>query len=109
MADVELEIGPTGTIRTIYKDEKLPLLHDLGKVTVKRASNVEWEEISGQSGWTVRAAHDPELAIRLVIRDCAFRQVVAKEGDIAVFVSREAALESEERFFWELLPQKGTP
>lgn len=113
MADVELEIGPTGTIRTIYKDEKLPLLNDLGEVTVKRASNVEWEQIGEERGWTVRAAHNPQLAIRIVIHGGRFAQVVSDADDrnapVAVFTSREAALESEERFFWKLLPPKETP
>lgn len=98
---VEIEVTPDGTVRGIYKDELAELYGALGKMKVARASNVEWE----LDGWTVRAAHDPNLAIRSVIKDGAYRLVVSREGELTVFVTREAALASELDHFWELLPK----
>jgi hypothetical protein len=100
----ELVIDAEGRARSIYKDETKSVVDALGAAKVARASNVEWEELHGDKGWTVRSAHDPELAIRLVILRGAYRQVVSREGLVAVFLTREAALESEVRFFWDLLP-----
>jgi hypothetical protein len=106
MPSFEIEVTPAGKIRTVYKDEQLPTLEKLGAVSVHRASNVEWEEIGNEKGWTVRAAHDPELAIRTIFDKAhsSFRRVVSREGDIAVFTTREAALGYEVLHFWELLP-----
>ena len=100
---IEFVIGSNGAIRSLYKDERLPFFERLGKLSVKRASNVEWENIEG-GGWTVRAAHDPELAIRIQKLPGLLKRVVARTGDILVFVTREAALGAEQSHFWELLP-----
>jgi len=37
----ELLISPDGTVRVLYADELMPLLHAVGEVTVRRASMVE--------------------------------------------------------------------
>lgn len=101
---IAINFTPQGVMRSIYKDELLPLYESLGKPKVQRASNVEWEESSDGSGWTVRSAHDPELAIRSILQDCCYKRVVSRIGDLLVFVTREAALEAEVEHFWELLP-----
>ena len=109
MKPIELVITPSGDIRSVYDDSRLELFGQLkGKMSVKRASIVEWEELNEDSGWTVRAFHDPDLAIRLVVENGAYRQEVRHEGTLAVFTTREAALESEMRFFWDLLPEEKT-
>lgn len=104
MKNIQLQISEDGSIRTIYQDGVLPLLEDLAeaKASISRASDVEWEE----TGWTVRAHHDNELAIRLVVRDGRYCRVVAKEGELAIFPNREDALEAERAMFWQLLPEK---
>jgi hypothetical protein len=104
--NVEFEFSPTGTVRSIYKDELQPVFKELGKQKVQRASNVEWEESPDgrDNGWTVRAAHDPELAVRAVLKDSAYRRVVSKNGELLYFTTREHALEAEVEHFWELLP-----
>lgn len=106
MKSIQLEIAEDGTIRTIYQDGILPLLEDLAaaKASISRASDVEWEN----DGWTVRAHHDTDLAIRLIVRGGAYTRVVAKEGELAVFPNREDALEAERALFWQLLPKKET-
>lgn len=105
---IELEITPTGLIRTIYKDDRVPFINSLGgHWRVKRASNVEWEEIGHTSGWTVRAVHNPELAIRWV-KSCLLNLHVSVEGPIRFFETREDALISEEHFFFDLLPKETT-
>lgn len=101
---VEIEVSPDGRVRSIYKDETIADLKELGTIHVGRASLVEWETIIDdrtRSGWTVRAAHDTSLAIRYQLGGA---HCVSKEGKIAVFASREMALEVELKFFWELLP-----
>jgi superoxide dismutase len=104
---IELQFTPDGKVRSIYKDERQSLFREFGDLKVKRASNVEWEKTFHGSGWTVRAAHDPELAIRIFYntgRAC-YEQVVSRTyGLIATFPTREAALDAELAFFWALLP-----
>jgi hypothetical protein len=104
----KVRVTADGSVDGIYHDG---IAETLGAkvTTVKRASHVEFEEVSSEVGWTVRSALESGLAIRLVIKDGAFRQVVAYEGQIAVFTSREAALEAEVRFFWELLGWEKSP
>lgn len=102
---IELEFLPDGRMRTVYKDDRHDLYKALGKVSVHRASNVEWEKGPSEEGWTVRAAHDPNLAIRAIIKDGAYRRVVSRTGDLLYYLTREAALEVELMHFWELLPE----
>lgn len=104
--EVEIVFGTDGKVRSIYKDSLQPLFHELGKVKVNRASNVEWEQTQDgkEHGWTVRAAHDRELAIRCILTDGHYQRVVSKQGELLYFNSREAALETELEHFWELLP-----
>lgn len=122
---VELEVGTDGVIRTIYSDELPELAKKMGAEisTVCRASNVEWEVREKtvnhrllDRGWSVRAVHDPELAIR-VVSHCArgtydggwFETlIVSKDSNtpIALFEKREQAIEQEKKFFFELLPER---
>lgn len=104
MEDIELEITPTGRVRTIYSDEKVALLQAMSPHwQVRRASNVEFERVDAVVyGWTVRAAHDKTLVIGL-----------AKDGSYCVtrssavyFATREKALEEEVKLFWDLLPKE---
>lgn len=108
---ISFEVGPDGEINTIYKDELVQFAEKIGGEisTVCRASNVEWEswrEPDGtvRKGWSVRAAHQPALALRNyngTIR-------CSDDYEVAVFLfdSREKALEQEVKFFFELLPPK---
>jgi hypothetical protein len=102
--EVSFIIGPGGTIEGIYKDG---LAEDLGAETkeVRRASLIEWEDIKVAKGWTVRSAHNPKLAIRMGFGSPLQLLVSASDvvGNVAVFLSREMALEYEQKFFWELL------
>jgi hypothetical protein len=90
--EISLTITKEGAIETIHKDG---LAKSLGaeEVTVRRATNVEWEAYSddmarlmGERGsWTVRAAHDDHLAIRRNLSS------VYKQGDAShLFVSRDS-------------------
>ena len=107
---IAIKFSPDGKARCIYKDEHLDTYNALGELRVQRASNVEWEKIGGlglcdlAEGWSVRAAHDPELAIRVVLENCQYKKAVSRVGEICLFVTREAALENEVEHFWELLP-----
>ena len=92
-------IDEDGTITTIYQPGVEQYAKDLGGqvVNVTRLSVVEWEARYG--GWTVRSAHDYELAIRQGLN-------VAREGPIAVFAERQQALDAEEKSVWKLLKEK---
>jgi hypothetical protein len=109
----DLKILPDGSIVGIYQDG---LAEALGAKTkdVQRASNVEWEEDTGAiPGWTVRSAHHRAKAVRWgPVVPCHVRDEfshyrasmrVSTEGSIAVFSTRETALEAEQHFFWELI------
>lgn len=107
--ELSFEIGNDGTIRTIYKDDLPEVADAIGAELshICRASNVEWERYNDTiKGWTVRAAHEPNLAIR--VRDGEY--VVASNGlypaDLAFFDTREEALKWEVKLFWSLLPPK---
>lgn len=121
---VSLDVGSDGVIRTIYKDE----LNDFAKriggeiSTVCRASNVEWERLEKPAsernpqltGWSVRAAHDPQLAIRVqtiphhqtkTAKDVA---VCSRDTSLPImlFSTREGAIEAEIHNFFKLLPPR---
>jgi len=106
--EIKVRITADGSVDGVYRDG---IAEALGaKVeSVKRASHVEYEKVGEVEGWTVRSAIEPGLAIRLVIKDGAFRQAVGFEGEVALFLSREDALESEVRFFWALLGWSRNP
>lgn len=106
----EVTVDEDGTITMIYQPGVEQHAKDLGGRVVKseRISHVEWEHQHG--GWTVRSAHDPEIAIRhcgchLCKDDGVVRYIVGKEdqGPIAVFAERQQALEEEEKAVWKLL------
>lgn len=109
----EFKIAPDGTITTMYQDGIEQFAEAMGGdiKTSCRASNVEWEEIEytdGVSkGWSIRSAYDANLAIR-DLPGPEVRLVCSREQDIqvALFTTREAALEVEVKFFWELLAPK---
>jgi hypothetical protein len=98
----EIRIMQDGSIEGIYQDG---LAEALGcdVETVRRASNVEFEDFNGRQGWTVRAAHDPQRAIRTIDGDGHF---VGYEGTIVTYDNREEALADEVLFFWELLDKR---
>jgi hypothetical protein len=105
---LEIEVLPSGAVRSPFTDETTPLVKDLAEdlgatPKVKRASQIEWEDVGEKSGWTVRAQHDPTLGIRQS-KDAG--NVVSRDNDLplVVFSSRETALKAELQFFWSLLP-----
>lgn len=119
--ELSMSIATDGTVTMIYSDDVRGLAEKMGAdiQKVQRASNVEWEEIPRREGggvdqgWTVRAAHDPTLALRIFwsgmcgVRAPAIVCSRERQHPVAVFVSREAALKQEVKFFYELLPPKG--
>lgn len=98
----ELKVGPDGTIETIYQDGIEDFAKEMGAEvsTVCRASEVEWEEIGEQKGWTVRSAKDPHLALREFPDEIQCNR--NSQLPMAVFPTREEALKWEIQFFWEL-------
>jgi len=107
---MELEFGTDGVIRTVYRDGIEKFAEDIGAEvrTVCRAAHVEWETINGESGWTIRAAHDPSLHIR----DVGSSEPVlictrdTSHGRVCLCVERKTAMEIEQSFFFKLLPPK---
>jgi hypothetical protein len=95
---IKLRIQPDGSIDCIYDDDLVTLLGGEA-AQVCRASNVEWLVIDGRSGWTVRSAKDPDLALR-TFDWCRWRPSYL--GTIVTFQTREEALKEEVKFFWEL-------
>ncbi len=123
MKDIfEIEIREDGTIRMMYQDGVEKMAEEMGGTitTSCRASDVEWEEVGSEKGWTVRSAYDKELAVRWIhnfgsvgmrpkINECRDERsnfACSKEGDIAVFSTREEALKEEVKHFWALLAPK---
>lgn len=114
-----LEIGPDGTIRMAYSDELWKFAEKIGgdmRATC-RASNVEWEKMHCPRvgceiyGWTIRAAHDKDLAIRHVWAGLINSTLECSRDpnhEIAVYSERAVAVEIEIRFFHELLPPAKT-
>lgn len=95
---MSLRFDANGDVEMIYKDDAVPFMEQLGTIeTVTRASHVEWED----GGWTVRAAHDTELAVRY---DDDGNLVASREGTIAVFAKRADALREEVNAIWNLVP-----
>lgn len=73
---------------------------------VDRASTIEWERNGRDSGWSVRSAKEPKLAARLSIRDGLATIKLAREGDLILFLTREAALLWERDNYWKLMEEK---
>ena len=94
----EIIITKDGKLETIYQDG-LPQRLDATIEKVVRASNVEYEDIEGRVGWTVRYAKDPSLALR--VTDWC-RCGPARTGTILTFQTREEALAEEVKHFWGL-------
>lgn len=112
--NLEIEVGPDGTIRTIYQDGIAELL-GAELQSVKRASRVEFEDvgIDGkiESGWSIRAEWDPELALRRVAMFSGSRTFLFKvsrdpKSKLVVFKDRVLALQFERDYFWDLLPPR---
>lgn len=114
---VTVEIGLDGTIRMVYSDDLWAFAEKIGgdMTATCRASNVEWEEnylLHNRkikiSGWVIRAAHDPSLAIRMKEYDNAVSDEVECSRDagkeLAVYEERKTAIAVELKFFHELLP-----
>lgn len=113
----EIEIREDGTIRMMYQDGVEKMAEEMGGTitTSCRASDVEWEEVGPDKGWTVRSAYDKELALRWAhsfgpdgkkLPFSSINLVCSKDGDIVVFTTREAALAEEVKHFWALLAPK---
>lgn len=116
------DVTPDGTIRTIYKDSNVPVIKSIGEISkIARASNVEWEVIENPinarfpatQGWSVRAAHDPELALRVEsspLMGSGYLDTVKVSRDnhlaVILFSTREVAILCEEEHFFELLPPR---
>jgi signal recognition particle GTPase len=104
----DLRITDDGSIEGIYQDGLASVL-GAEEAQVCRASNVEWEDVGENCrGWTVRAAHDNNLAIR---SDEHQQLVVSRDLQYALFYFqlRDTALEWEVKFFWQLLEKDPVP
>lgn len=108
---LDLDFGTDGVVRSIYDDKLNEFAKDIGElVKICRLSNVEWEEtVVGRRGWSIRAAHDPKLAVRQnqwdeFVYECSR----AEEHPISLFESREEALVFEKKYYDELMPPKET-
>ena len=108
MKDVfDIVITEDGNIEAIYQDGLAELL-GAKETKVCRVSNVEWEQMpivgstQTHDGWTVRAVHDPRVAIRCT----PYHGFVGVTADplclVVVFATREEALEAEVKHFWQL-------
>jgi hypothetical protein len=109
MEQLKLEFGADGVIRTMYKDglEEVAKIIDAEMTTTCRAAHVEWEEQDGQSGWTIRAVHNKELAVR--IKGWGEQEFIVDAdptNPVAFFSMREEAIRTERGFFFKLLPPK---
>ncbi len=106
MKIIDLKILPDGRLLGPYDEAVMGVAEEMGAeiLSIKRASNVEWEEIEGQRGWVVRACHDAELAIR---KKPTGMYHAAKEGKLVFFKSRSEALDAEMDYFWDLVPKTG--
>lgn len=121
---LEIEVLPSGEIRMMYSDKSVKQVAEiLGAkvVDVPRASNVEFERVTeiknhrfpATEGWSVRAAHDPNLALRILssfnlgVGERYIDSIIVSDNEhlaIALFTDREMAIKSEIEHFWELLP-----
>lgn len=102
---IEVHILPDGTFQMMYSDEAGLPVDDTDIVHIGRASLVEFEDVGGRRGWTVRSAKDPTLALRV---DFGGQWAASRSGDIVTFHSRNTAVEEERKFFWDLLNAKET-
>ena len=108
--EFEVRILPGGVVQTIYQDGIEAFASELGAEvsSISRASNVEWDKLL--EGWTVKAAHDPRIAICYAVEGrCTtysrFQVADTCNRTIAVFDTRDEALKQEVEFFWQLLPK----
>jgi hypothetical protein len=105
---VNLRIGKDGLVSGVYQDGLVDSVG--GEVeSVKRASNVEYEVTGTTKGWTVRSAARPLLAIRAGMKEGTYQHFVGYDGELAIFATREEALEAELKFFWKLLIEEAKP
>jgi hypothetical protein len=101
-SDFDVLIGPGGTIEMLYQEGIEEFAAEIGAdiAKIQRLTNVEWDE--KVKGWVVRAAHNPFFALRYVIKDGSARveprMEINAEREIAVFTTRDAAIEAEKKF-----------
>lgn len=101
--EFKLVVDKDGTIEGVYEDGLAEAL-DAEEKRVCRASNVEWEEIDGKKGWTVRSAEAPAYRyLRRSAADGSIECTTNGHGHPAMFATREEALAEEVKLFWELL------
>ena len=96
---IDFKILDDGSLQSIFSDSNTEIYNAIGDFSVQRASNVEWETVKGTSGWSVRCHAFPKRALRLVNG----RVKVSTRGKLKLFKSRESAIESEIRHFWDLI------
>lgn len=99
---MEIEIAEDGAIQAVYRDED-SWLRALGHAEIKRVSNVEWERTPDYFGWTVRSATAPERALRWGTGPSGNAICVAREGALAMWLTREEALAAEIKHVWALI------
>ncbi len=111
------DVDVDGIIRTIYDDSLTKMVPDMSgeMVMVCRLSNVEWEESQNAKGWSVRAAHHKDLAIRIQrlpdpnIRGKYTNTLVCSDDtnlEIYLFAERDKAIETEKKFYSQFLPPR---
>jgi hypothetical protein len=123
---ITLVVKPGGNIETIYQDGIEEFAKEMGATvsSICRLSNVEWEKVEkplnarfpATEGWSVRSAKNPNLALRhesslnAGIGERYIDSVVCSDNlhlAIILFSNRKDALELEEKFYQQLMQQKG--
>jgi len=91
-------ILPNGDTVMVFSDDSLIKARSVGPVHVQQTSLIEWEE----DGFTVRAAHDKNLAIRLTEHG----RCLSREGALKIFETRQEALTCEMIVFWDIVEDR---
>jgi hypothetical protein len=72
---MRIVIKPDGTVKTVYNDKLRPLNERLGSVSIKRASNVEFNNTTQQ--WEARLVETDELIASGPNREEVIKQEIA--------------------------------